>query len=258
MVKKTISKAERTALLEVYLAVKEHSKQRSGYFDLFGYILFIALFMAVLLAQRPPATSFGVETILKDIMLGTPATSFPDGSFTGGLSSRESFYDWFQSAIMPAFVDDVCGNGVCEASEFPRYRGYGCDLDCGEYSSPPGTSGSKLTDVNVYIEMKKRHGKFLDKIIYWNLCTNVESYEFCYFQEDMVLHDGSYPNSTSPEPMVSNFSSTLQLLDGEWRLTYTAPNGGLFGEIYRLQPLNSTQNSTLTNSQRRAHHLHLS
>lgn len=238
------------------------NEMKKGYMSLCAYVCFIMFFTVTLFFQRSSSTAFSVDDTLKGVLFSSPYTSNFDGSISESIANPEDFYHWLSSTILTVFKDAVCGDGVCEGSEAPLYARWGCFLDCGAYSPEPGEPGSLINNVHIDLHLKPPGNGLTDRKVFWNVCSSQGSnspfisclalhfasiilllnfhilsflaeHVRCYYKDTQVLHDGTnYPNPFHPAPSVESVSVILPLIDADWELTLTAPNGGVYGKVW--------------------------
>ena len=123
--KATLPKA---VLRDIRALYKKRIKRRSHYLDLFAFLLYSCLYLAILFLQRQSYSAYEVNFTMVNSFVpqddGQPATA---------MGSTESIYLWLQGLLEDMWSDPVCGDGTCEFPyEFPSYGRFGCQADCGQ------------------------------------------------------------------------------------------------------------------------------
>lgn len=198
---------------EELLRTKEN---RANYCNLAAFLGYALLCVAILGMQRTPTQAFMIEKAIEESLFdeSTSTVEYSSGDIVSSVKSIESVYSWFEEAILNTiFVDPTCGDGICDTpNEYKQWRHYGCNDDCGTYS----TSLQTTVVVNITASFDSED-ELADAS--WNLCST--THDVCYFEEDQVF--------TSPNESQVN---EVSLLDGVWEVQLSAQQGGIIGQIY--------------------------
>jgi hypothetical protein len=116
-------------------------QERAYYLNLMSNLFFFILYILVLLLQRGNLeVSAQVQRSILDSIIAEIPGPTPSGYTSSGLGtnycvpSSLSILNWLNLSIFSrVFSDDICGDGVCDATETPGdAAGYfGCSKDCG-------------------------------------------------------------------------------------------------------------------------------
>lgn len=108
---------------ELYHRYEKQQQRWRDYRTLFGFLVFVAWFLATLYLQRSADVAFQVHSTMDDVL--SPGVK--------SMQSTNEIYAWLSNTLKAVWVDPVCGDGVCEAPwEFASYSSFGCRADCGE------------------------------------------------------------------------------------------------------------------------------
>uniref|UniRef100_A0A6S8IGD5 Polycystin cation channel PKD1/PKD2 domain-containing protein n=1 Tax=Dunaliella tertiolecta TaxID=3047 RepID=A0A6S8IGD5_DUNTE len=189
---------------ELYTRYLKQQERYRGYRNLFVFLGFMALFMAILFTQRQANASFQVHRTLSDVLV-------PEDDVMGNVNQ---LHRWLRGVFQNVWVDPPCGDGVCDDPyEFPEYSRFGCRADCGLLKEI-----QNLTQVRISIQHDFSHPSSsipaaeLMQQTSWNLCptvgTDVAFSRGCYYAQDKTF------NSLS-----GTFSEVLDdVPDGSWNL----------------------------------------
>uniref|UniRef100_A0A7S0NBN4 Polycystin cation channel PKD1/PKD2 domain-containing protein n=1 Tax=Chlamydomonas leiostraca TaxID=1034604 RepID=A0A7S0NBN4_9CHLO len=186
---------------ELYLRYQKQLQRWRDYRNLFFFLAFVALFLAVLYTQRQANTAFKVHATLSDVLV-------PSDTVMG---STDDVYQWLKDLLNNVWVDPKCGDGLCESPfEFASYSRFGCRADCGKLQDV-----QKLTTVqiDVYFDFSHPIGSIpasdLMQQTSYNLCPVKTMYSGdCYYDSDIKFDRLSGSTTT----IISDMP------DGEWDL----------------------------------------
>ncbi|GLC33126.1 hypothetical protein PLESTB_000367500 [Pleodorina starrii] len=186
---------------ELYLRYEKQLQRWKDYRNLFVFLGFVALFLAVLYCQRSADVAYKVHSTVESVVL--PSDSV--------MQNTDEVYDWLNKLLTDVWKDPVCGDGLCEAPfEFASYSRFGCRADCGKLNEV-----QNLTSVNVDIYYDFSHpvgsipSSDLMQQASWNLCPVSTPYSSdCYFDSDVTFDrlSGEQHYTLDDAP------------DGEWNL----------------------------------------
>uniref|UniRef100_A0A7S3CW78 Polycystin cation channel PKD1/PKD2 domain-containing protein n=2 Tax=Palpitomonas bilix TaxID=652834 RepID=A0A7S3CW78_9EUKA len=199
----------RKQLEKVKESLKKQGELKVNYLNLFGFMIFTALYMAILVLQKNPTTAFQIENSLIEAtfsgdsgLLDANEELYPD------VGAPSELFKWLRTAVVSTtFVDSSCGNGKCEApDEFQGYEDFGCESDCGLYPN--------LTTVTIELTPDSNFAQTS-----WNI--------FAYHMGDDIF--SAYKTLTSTDP----YTYTASVPDGSYQfeLRDTAGNGGAAGTL---------------------------
>lgn len=201
--------SDKKILQGLYVKVQQEKQHKQNYIQLAAFLLFAALYMAVLYLQQQSFQTYEVATAHEGLL--------PPNTFV--FSGPSAIYNWINSSIIGViYADPVCGDGICEQpQEFPGFGTAGCAADCGLLQS--------VSAVNVQLVTTFQSQSDLDASS-WNFCMTSPA-SICWFPED--------------QPFVGlSTTTTIQFAipDGTWQVQITAPNGGVAGSV--SLPLNTS------------------
>ena len=131
---------------EIHRKITADTKLRDNYLTLFAFMAYITLYSVVLYLQRDPATAFQCETAVKEAVFTQNSGLVNGNNYVNRISSGEDIYTFLEQSLLPTFVHNVCGDGVCDAGEKAWYdtAKKGCYFDCGTFSN--------LTNISITME----------------------------------------------------------------------------------------------------------
>ena len=147
---------------ELYKRYEKQLQRWKDYRNLFAFLAFVALYLAVLYLQRDSDISYQVHNTIDGVV--TPVDS--QGNFFNPMGGPSDVYNWLNTQVLSVrrgrgcgcgwvtclvttcpngeslppclppnqvvWQDPVCGDGICEAPfEFASYSSFGCRADCG-------------------------------------------------------------------------------------------------------------------------------
>eukprot|EP00282_Hemiselmis_andersenii_P034297 CAMPEP_0169474338 /NCGR_PEP_ID=MMETSP1042-20121227/26204_1 /TAXON_ID=464988 /ORGANISM="Hemiselmis andersenii, Strain CCMP1180" /LENGTH=378 /DNA_ID=CAMNT_0009588363 /DNA_START=27 /DNA_END=1160 /DNA_ORIENTATION=- len=123
--------------------VRERLDRSTSYRRFAGSFAFFLLYVTVIFLQRDILKAFSVEDSLLNALKGSLPNVNVDGytnadrGATGVLNDAEEFYEWFGVNVLNrVYVDEVCGDGLCESpNEYTGFGRFGCLKDCGRYDN---------------------------------------------------------------------------------------------------------------------------
>eukprot|EP00899_Mesostigma_viride_P014599 jgi/Mesvir1/2313/Mv19344-RA.2 len=208
---------------EIRYLFLERDIRRQSYINLFGFLVYLALYLIVLSFQQNPSGRFDIHRSLSSLL-----------PKDGNEEIRETFESTpvmmqYLESIMKSDLwrDSECGNGVCEAPfETSSYGRFGCSEDC--------FWDTNVTNVEIHIRHNFESRGEKD-VSWWNVCPA----RACNY-DNFVSEDTSCWFST-PQAFATLLGTAvvnLYMPDGDWTFCMIAPTGGVRGEIYfRSVPL---------------------
>ncbi|GMH41042.1 hypothetical protein BSKO_08952 [Bryopsis sp. KO-2023] len=196
----TMERAQRVAR-ELHDRYEKQVQRWIDYRNLFVFIGFVALFLAVLYLQRNAQTAYQVHSTLSTIL---PTTLFMDTPL--------SVLKWIKLLLKNVWKDPACGDGICETPfEFASYGRFGCRADCGKLSEM-----QNLTTVQIDLIFNFDHpvtsisSADLMTQASWNLCpkNGAPHGKDCYYASDQIF-----------ESLKGEVHVTIDdVPDGEWQV----------------------------------------
>ena len=180
------------ARLASKLAAWVHALDRRvlAYFKMFALVFALAVYAYVLADQRQAGASFDMARSIRDAVV--PSTR----EFTSSMAAQT----WIEQTVSSSWVDDPCGNGVCDAAlgrEVPGFGGegsdaHGCVADCGRVADIPGAGRTLLLHIKSNIaDSAAATGVSattaeLSADVEWNVCLS-EDRRTCYYASSQKL-----------------------------------------------------------------------
>lgn len=198
-------KEDQEIITKLRSRLKEEVDHKADYIQLGAFLLFTAVYMAVLYLQQQAFESYGVATAHLSLL--------PPNAYE--FSSTQDIYDWINGTLLDGiYTDPVCGDSICSRpQEFEGFGPFGCTADCGPLK--------QVTSISVH--MSTNFQSQLDvSLSSWNLCMTSPA-NLCWFQEPgqlftILLDDETY---------------VFDVPDGTWEVLITAPNGGVSGSVQK-------------------------
>ncbi|KAA6428169.1 MAG: hypothetical protein FRX49_01765, partial [Trebouxia sp. A1-2] len=186
---------------ELHARYRKQTKRWQDYIRLFGFLVFVSLFLAVLFLQRNAQVAYQVHSTIENAILPT-STQY---------GSSDDVLNWLSTTLTAIWVDPVCGDGVCETPfEYASFGRFGCRADCGElaevqnlttlqidlyydFDHPTTSIASSLNeeyesypDIRFTLSLQT----LMDQAA-WNLCpvSGVVSGSACYYADDQTFTD---------------------------------------------------------------------
>ncbi|CAI5484977.1 unnamed protein product, partial [Closterium sp. Yama58-4] len=207
-----LEEIDKEVVQEVFNRVSLLRAQVQHYRALGGFVLLMALFVAMVYLQADSSRTYQV-TAAHSVLI--PSNFAPDSS--NRFAGAADFYAWLNNSIIENFWQDPpCGDGLCDQPlEFPAFGRFGCEADCGTFPN--------LTSVSVHFTTSFSSSEAL-AVSSWNLC----------MQSPISLCWHALPQ---PFPALhAQFSLALDIPDGHWALLITAPMGGVQGVLQAQKP----------------------
>ena len=168
---------------ELRARLREKRKRNTGYMNLCQYLFFCLFYMVVVYIQSDALNAFKVLSSVRDAVVPMDG----DGRPLTKMGSPVDILNWLVGTAYPVWIDEVCGDGVCnEPFEFPSYGRFGCRSDCG-----PNTN---LTTVLIQVRADFRDDLYAPRALMsaasWNLCRRDEEAkkagfpDVCWWEED--------------------------------------------------------------------------
>ncbi|KAL0022694.1 hypothetical protein WJX77_001966 [Trebouxia sp. C0004] len=168
---------------ELHARYRKQTKRWQDYIRLFGFLVFVSLFLAVLFLQRNAQVAYQVHSTIENAILPT-STQY---------GSSDDVLSWLSTTLTAIWVDPVCGDGVCETPfEYASFGRFGCRADCGELAEV-----QNLTTLQIDLYYDFNHpttsiasSTLMDQAA-WNLCpvSGVVSGSACYYADDQTFTD---------------------------------------------------------------------
>eukprot|EP00297_Palpitomonas_bilix_P001924 CAMPEP_0113904696 /NCGR_PEP_ID=MMETSP0780_2-20120614/23454_1 /TAXON_ID=652834 /ORGANISM="Palpitomonas bilix" /LENGTH=1416 /DNA_ID=CAMNT_0000898451 /DNA_START=419 /DNA_END=4669 /DNA_ORIENTATION=- /assembly_acc=CAM_ASM_000599 len=196
-------------LQRVKESLEKKEELKVNYLNLFGFIIFTALFMAILVMQKNPTIAFQVENSLIESTFTIPSGLVdPNAELYYDVGTPAEIYTWMNKTILGSvFVDSSCGNGKCEApDEYKGFGRFGCQSDCGFYP--------QLSAVTIELQPD---GAYYESS--WNV------FSFTMGDDIYSTYQGFEHSSLH--------TTTINVPDGKYELNLrdTAGDGGVSGRI---------------------------
>ncbi|CAI5462639.1 unnamed protein product, partial [Closterium sp. Yama58-4] len=207
-----LEEIDKEVVQEVFNRVSLLRAQVQHYRALGGFVLLMALFVAMVYLQADSSRTYQV-TAAHSVLI--PSNFAPDSS--NRFAGKADFYAWLNNSIIEKFWQDPpCGDGLCDQPlEFPAFGWFGCQADCGTFPN--------LTSVSIHFTTSFSSAEAL-ALSSWNLC----------MQSPISLCWHALPQ---PFPALhAQFSLALDIPDGHWALLITAPLGGVQGVLQAQKP----------------------
>ncbi|CAI5983999.1 unnamed protein product, partial [Closterium sp. NIES-65] len=207
-----LEEIDKEVVQDVFDRVSFLRDQVQHYRALGGFVLLMALFVAMVYLQADSSRTFQV-TSAHSVLI--PSNFAPDSS--NRFAGAGEFYSWLNNSIIQQFWQDPpCGDGTCDQPfEFPAFGRFGCEADCGTFPN--------LTSVSIHFTTSFSSNEAV-ALSSWNLC----------MQSPISLCWHALPQ---PFPALhAQFSLALHIPDGQWALLITAPMGGVQGVLQAQKP----------------------
>ncbi|PNH05688.1 hypothetical protein TSOC_008032 [Tetrabaena socialis] len=165
---------------ELYLRYEKQLQRWKDYRNLFGFLGFVALFLAVLYCQRSASIAYKVHSTVESVVVPTDNI----------MQDTDAVYSWLNGLLSEVWKDPVCGDGLCEAPfEFASYSRFGCRADCGKLSEVQNLTSLQ---VDMYYDFSHPVGSIpasdLMQQASWNLCPLDTAYSTdCYYDTDKTF-----------------------------------------------------------------------
>jgi hypothetical protein len=118
---------------------------RGNYVQFIASLLWFVVYVCALFLEKTDVdvacamTRASLNTIVSDVYItGVKPYGYThsDLGTASYLQSPKHVLQWLNSSIISrVFVDDVCGDGICSAMEFPGVGRFGCSTDCGAFEN---------------------------------------------------------------------------------------------------------------------------
>jgi len=184
----------------------EEKENFARYKDLFGFLFFTALYLAILVTQRHSTASFEISKLLYEYL---PEYT-NSGDIVQPFQSWDTVLTYLDDKIIKRiWQDSTCGDGSCVAPfEYISWGHpdnlHGCQADCG--------SILELTNVTVYLDYRSvtQNGLLAEKLsqegagyaaaqaVSWNVCTSRPNklVEECWYAEPPTVSPPDFQNGT--------------------------------------------------------------
>ncbi|KXZ51016.1 hypothetical protein GPECTOR_14g257 [Gonium pectorale] len=165
---------------ELYLRYEKQLQRWKDYRNLFVFLGFVALFLAVLYLQRSAHIAYKVHSTLESVVVPQDDT----------MQDTDAVYSWLNGLLTEVWKDPVCGDGLCEAPfEFASYSRFGCRADCGKLSEVQNLT---TIQIDIYYDFSHPVGSIpasdLMQQSSWNLCPVSTAYSTgCYYDTDVTF-----------------------------------------------------------------------
>ena len=154
--------------------------------NLFQYLFFCAFYFVVVFMQADVYNGYSVVSSVRRAVVPLDGEGYPVTTMSG----PNQILDWLLASASPVWVDEVCGDGVCNSPfEFPAYGRFGCRADCG--------SNTNLTTMLLQVRADFRDDLYAPQALRaaasWNLCKRDEAAtkagfpDVCWWQEDRAF-----------------------------------------------------------------------
>lgn len=189
---------------ELYLRYEKQLQRWRDYRNLFVFLGFVALYLAVLYLQRHADVAYDVHSTISSVTVDP----LPGST----MQSTDDVYSWIQGLLETVWQDPVCGDGLCEQPfEFASYSRFGCRADCGKLNLIQNLT---KIQVDLYFDFSHPVGSMpssdLMQQASWNLCpVETDFSSDCYYSPDNSFDrlSGDYHYTIDDCP------------DGSWNLT---------------------------------------
>ncbi|GFR50551.1 hypothetical protein Agub_g12825 [Astrephomene gubernaculifera] len=165
---------------ELYLRYEKQLQRWKDYRNLFVFLGFVALFLAVLYLQRSAHIAYRVHSTVQSVVV--PGDDV--------MQNTDAVYGWLNDLLTEVWVDPVCGDGLCEAPfEYASYSRFGCRADCGKLSEVQNLT---TIQIDMYYDFSHPTGSIpasdLMSQTSWNLCPLSTAYSSdCYYDTDITF-----------------------------------------------------------------------
>ena len=103
---------------ELRARLREKRKRNTGYMNLCQYLFFCLFYMVVVYIQSDALNAFKVLSSVRYAVVPMDG----DGRPLTKMGSPVDILNWLVGTAYPVWIDEVCGDGVCnEPFEFPSY-----------------------------------------------------------------------------------------------------------------------------------------
>eukprot|EP00899_Mesostigma_viride_P012786 jgi/Mesvir1/21508/Mv03952-RA.4 len=186
-------------------------RRRTNYVNLLSFVLFTALYAAILLFQRRAFLGYDIHKSLTYLL---PKDG--DGSVVSEFRGIASVHSWLDALVQDIWTNPICGDGVCVTSveEAANIR-FGCQEDC----------GWRADLQQVTIDLSYAFSSYSDRLqTFWNLCRPGTCSRF--FSDPAVRKESCYYlDSGGFAYAEGNVSATVYLLAlTEWELCVVSPS----------------------------------
>ena len=167
-------------------ALRDRKRRGAAYMNLFSYAFFCIFYMVVVYVQSDVFNAFHVVSSVRQAFVPHDEDGLP----LQRMNEPTEILDWLVDAAFPVWVNEVCGDGVCNAPvEYAAYGRFGCRPDCGVES--------KLTTMLLQVRADFRDDLYsplaLMSAASWNLCRRDEEAskagypDVCWWEEDRTF-----------------------------------------------------------------------
>ncbi|GJP51052.1 hypothetical protein CLOM_g10222 [Closterium sp. NIES-68] len=200
-------KLDQEVVQAMYERMKHMGELTDNFKNLFFFLCYTCLYLAVLYLQADASLCYQVATA-HNVLLPPDYTA----AAAMTMSSPDDFYTWINDSIIQVvWKDPICGNGICERPlEFEAFGRFGCSADCGDLGAVSNVTVHVATDFHSQADAAASS---------WNLCLDAPS-PLCWYPEDQPFSD-----------LASDSTVTLALPDGVWSVVVNAPGGGVAGTV---------------------------
>ncbi|CAI5468334.1 unnamed protein product [Closterium sp. Yama58-4] len=198
-------KLDQEVIQAMYERVKHMGELTDNFKNLFFFLCYTCLYLAVLYLQADASICYQVTTA-HNVLLPPDYTAAASMTMNG----PDDFYSWINDSIIQVvWKDPPCGNGICERPlEFEAFGRFGCSADCGDLTEVTSVTVHLTTDFHSALDAAASS---------WNLCRDAPT-PLCWYPEDQQFTE-----------LASDTQVTLSLPDGSWSLVLNAPGGGVAG-----------------------------
>uniref|UniRef100_A0A7S0STQ1 LamG-like jellyroll fold domain-containing protein n=1 Tax=Mantoniella antarctica TaxID=81844 RepID=A0A7S0STQ1_9CHLO len=164
-------------------ALRDKKRRGNAYLNLASYAVFCIFYMVVVYLQSDVFNGFTVTSSVRRAFVPMDEGGLP----LRRMSEPTEILDWLVHAAIPVWVNEVCGDGVCnEPFEYPAYGRFGCRSDCG--------TNTRLVTMLLQIRADFRDDLYsplaLMTAASWNMCRRDEAAkkagfpDVCWWEED--------------------------------------------------------------------------
>eukprot|EP00271_Cylindrocystis_brebissonii_P009571 TRINITY_DN2455_c0_g1_i1.p1 TRINITY_DN2455_c0_g1~~TRINITY_DN2455_c0_g1_i1.p1 ORF type:complete len:1223 (-),score=139.73 TRINITY_DN2455_c0_g1_i1:88-3756(-) len=210
-------------LKDLYEQLTRSRKHARQYASLGGFLLFAAVYFAILYLQADSQTCYEISSshynLLPPGWTGNSPVSFPNAPY--------DLLGWINSSIIQTiWANPPCGDGVCATpAEYPSFGRFGCRADCGVLANL--TSISVILSNEFSTEVARASSS-------WNLVMTAPV-SLTWFATNQLFPDLVYSNNVT----------TLAVPDGNWVLILNAPYGGVVGVIEPYSANGTSHNNSM-------------
>ncbi|GJP56723.1 hypothetical protein CLOM_g15776 [Closterium sp. NIES-68] len=207
-----IDEMDGEVLQEAFGRVLALEQRVRHYRDLGGFVVLMALFIAILYLQADSSRSFQI-TAAHSVLYPPDMRQDASNTFAG----TTEFYDWLNNTVIQnVWADFTCGDGTCHRPfQFPAFGRFGCEADCGTFPN--------LTSVVVRFSSQLDTQQAAEESS-WNLCM-VNPVSLCWYESLQPFPRGE-----------ADLSIPMDIPDGEWTVVLNAPAGGIRGTVHAPPP----------------------